>query len=227
MPPAITAAIIGGGAVLGASAISSSAAKKATQSQVGAQRQSLAFQKQLLRQLQQRLKPLGGLQALTQARKLLRQGPGELSPQQEREFGRGIEALQAGFSRTSGGGVSSRALERAQQFGQDFAARRLDEELNRLLPFIDLAFRARAGSSGLSLAPSVASTFGNIGQAQGIGALAQGNIQSNTLQSLFGQGGIFSNLLSDAPQQQQLFSGTGFGPFGSSEGQAQFGPQFT
>ena len=220
------------------------AQQQATNAQLQAERERLAFEKDVRtenitaindavaaglisleegnRLASEILQPLAGLQPLEEAQRLLEQGPGELSPQQQREFGRGVQALQTGFSRTSGGGISSRALENAQVFGQDFEARRLDEQLNRLIPFINLAVGARTGlaniasTGGLQEAqlqlggakallgvPSegIAETFSNIGQIQGSGIIQKQNVQTELLNNLFGIG---SNVVE---QGIQLFGG--------------------
>lgn len=90
-----------------------------------------------------------GINALARAETLFTEGPGVMTPQQEREFGRGIEAVQAASSKVSGGGVSSRMMENAMLFGQDYAARRFDEQLNRLVPFLELGQNAALTISAL------------------------------------------------------------------------------
>ena len=54
----------------------------------------------------------------------------------------GTEALQAAFSRTSGGGLSGPAIKAATEFGQNLAAQSLDAELNRLFPLIQIGANA-------------------------------------------------------------------------------------
>jgi len=247
---------IAGASIYGAGE-QSKAIGESTAAQTEAAKESLAFQRQVreqnLQQIQEAvdaglisiqegnaraealLQPLAGLQPLEQAQQLLTQGPGELTPQQSREFGRGTEALQAGFSRVSGGGVSSRALENAQIFGQDFEARRLDQQLNRLIPFINLATGAReslanlssgggvqeanlrlGGASALAGVPSqgIASTMSNIGQIQGAGAIQQANVTTDLLSNLTGIGGNLLNLGIQRPQLFQRGGSTAGGGFG-------------
>lgn len=90
-----------------------------------------------------------GVNALARAEKLFEMGPGELTPQQERQFGRGIEAVQAASSKISGGGVSSRMLENAMTYGRDFEIRRFNEELNRLMPLLQMGQETSAIQAAL------------------------------------------------------------------------------
>lgn len=226
-----TAAVVTAGATIYSSSQQSGAAEDATNAQLSAERQRLDFEKEVRaenitaindavsaglisleegnRLASEILQPLAGLQPLEDAQRLLEQGPGALSPQQGREFDRGVQALQTGFSTTSGGGVSSRAMENAQIFGQDFEAKRLDEQLNRLIPFINIAVGARTSManiesgggvqeanlrmsgaqalSGLS-SEGISNTFSNIGQIQGSGIIQQQNVQTELLNNLFGIG---------------------------------------
>lgn len=193
------------------------------------------------------LEPFGNLDAFNQALELINRGAGPLLPHEERAFGRGVESLQAGFSRTSGGGVSSRALERAQQFGSDFERSRVTDRLNQLLPLInvstqgranlanlatgfgqqtaDLRLRGALGSAQLGSAatPGITASFGNIGQAQAQGTLAQADIFGKTLNEIVsGTTGLQNQLggLFSSRQPTPV-------PFGSQQGQNLFGPQFT
>jgi hypothetical protein len=173
--------------------------------------------------------PLAGLQPLEQYQDILARGPGELTPQQSREFGRGVEALQAGFSRTSGGGISSRALERAQEYGQDFASRRMDESLNRLVPLLNIMTGARTsqanlasdlgtqqaqlrmqGASALAGIPSegIARSMSQIGQIGAAQSINQANVYSDLMENLSGIGSQFAETWARNPQ---LFSGGGSG----------------
>lgn len=247
----------------------SKAAKQATaqqavgqEQQIAFQRESLAFQKQFLaqnradlaqavdaglidletafQQAQQQLQPFGDIGAFQQAQELLTRGAGPLLPHEERAFGRGVEALQAGFSRVSGGGVSSRALERAQQFGQDFARSRVTERLNQLLPFVNLGAQGRANLANLSTGfgqqqaqlrlggaqtaagvgaqavPGIAATFGNIGAGFGnIGAIqAQGTVA---------QQNAFAKSLTDIIQQNPNIAQNIAGLFKSPQASPGFG----
>lgn len=90
-----------------------------------------------------------GINALERAEQIFQAGPGELAPWEQREFGRGIEALQAASSKVSGGGVSSRMLENAMRFGQEFATSRRERYLNKLVPFLELGETAALGQASL------------------------------------------------------------------------------
>lgn len=59
-------------------------------------------------------------------------------PTYEFQYDEGIDALQSAFSRTSGGGMSGRAIKAAQEYGQNFAAQMLNEELRRLEPMLQM-----------------------------------------------------------------------------------------
>jgi hypothetical protein len=170
------------------------------------------------------LAPLADMGALDRFTGLIDRGPGELSPSETREFNRGIEAMQAGFSTTSGGGVSSRALENAQIFGQDFAAKRLDAQLNRLIPLINIAVGAQtrradiaAGEgvqeanlrfsgaqalSGLGSSP-IAQAASDIGNIQANQITQQQNVQTDLLSNLTGIGSNVADLFIQNPN---LFS---------------------
>jgi hypothetical protein len=98
------------------------------------------------------LNPLTGLQEYNQARGLL-EDPSSLAerPSYQFQFDQGIEAMQGAFSRGSGGGLSGRGIQSAQEFGQNLASTALDAELNRLFPFINTAVQARANTANLEV----------------------------------------------------------------------------
>ena len=142
------------------------------------------------------LKPYSqaGVTMLGKALTLMAEGPGELTPQQQREFQRGIEAVQAVSSKVSGGGVSSRMMENAMTFGQDYAISRFNEEMARYMPFITLGETAASASGALvaSQAATQANLLTTQAQlaAQKGGALAElgmqgvaGSIDENLLTS--------------------------------------------
>ena len=175
------------------------------------------------------LDPLTDLTAFNQALEILQLGPGELTPQLQREFERGEQAIQGAFSRVSGGGVSSRALEVASQFGQDFAARRLNEELARLAPFINLSTGARenvaeletlrgrslanlgirGAESRASLGRDIATGITNLGTIRAEGITERSNVKQAVTADLINRGiGLATGGLSSGVQQLTgLFTG--------------------
>lgn len=176
-------------------------------------------------QAQELLTPMIGLEPIEQMQELLTLGPGEMTSQQEREYQRGIEAAQGAYSRVSGGGVSSRALENLQMFGKDYEAQRLNDQLNRLMPLINIVLGTRTnlanletgkgtqeanlmlgGASALAGVPSqgIAEGLQNIGTIEASGIISDQNVQTQLLNNLFGLGSNLTNLAIERPE---LFSG--------------------
>lgn len=179
----------------------------------------------------QELQPMAGLDELNQARGLL-QDPSSLAerPSYQFQFGQGIEALQGAFSRTSGGGLSGRGIQAAQQYGQNLASTALDAELNRLFPFINLASQTRGNISNLQAYKGSALANLRLGGATGqagisgqyapgiaAGIMQQGAIGANqAIQGANIQTGLYSNLtnvgtqlLNTAAAKPELFSSWG------------------
>jgi len=94
--------------------------------------------------------PLAGLDEFNLARSFL-QDPSQAMnlPGVQFQKEQGEEQLQKLLSKTTGGGLSGGALKAAQEFGQNFASTKLDESLNRLFPFINIATGARQNISNL------------------------------------------------------------------------------
>jgi hypothetical protein len=157
----------------------------------------------------QELQPLTGLEEYNQARALLAD-PSSLAdrPSYQFQLEQGTEALQGAFSRGSGGGLSGRGVQAAQEFGQNLASTALDAELNRLFPFINTAVQARSNISQLQASQGSAKANLRLGGATGqanvsgqyapgiaAGIQSQGNIAAN--QAILGanvQTGLMSNL---------------------------------
>ena len=182
----------------------------------------------------QELTPLTDLGALDQAIETLKD-PSKVfeMPGVQFQLEQGQASLENLLSKASGGGVSGRALNAAQEFGQNFAASKLDQALNRLLPFANIEVGARqnvanlftgkgqalanlriAGAGGAAAAtgaatPGISTAIGQQGtiQAQNvIGTAAQRANAMNQINQLAGQSFNFNEISS-------LFSGNqGFLP---------------
>lgn len=107
-------------------------------------------------------------------------------PGAEFEFQQGQRALENMLSSTTGGGLSGAGMEAAIEYGQNFAATKIDQYLNRLFPFINLS--ALAGEKELNrrvnlanIATSRGESLANIrlagaGAAAGASGRAAGNV---------------------------------------------------
>jgi hypothetical protein len=172
----------------------------------------------------QELQPLTGLEEYNQARGLLAD-PSSLAerPSYQFQFGQGTEALQGAFSRGSGGGLSGRGVQAAQQFGQNLASTALDQELQRLFPFINTAVQARGNISQLEAsrgsaianlrlggatgqanvsgqyAPGIAAGMQNQGLIQANQAIQGANVQTGLLSNLANVGTQFMNTAATNP----------------------------
>lgn len=156
--------------------------------QAASQRQSMEFKQKWLEQnrldiaeavsqglidleagFQQAVQELGPFTNLSaqQQRDLILADPSIVlgQPGTQAEFQRGIEDLQAALSVGTGGGASGRGIVAAQEFGQNFAATKLDESLSQLEPLIDIASEANIGVSELQagLGKGQAGLFGATG----------------------------------------------------------------
>lgn len=173
----------------------------------------------------------GGIETLNTARDLLEDPTAIMDrPSYQFQYDQGIEALQAAYSRTGGGGVSGSALKAAQQFGQNLASTSLDAELNRLFPFINLAAQSSeqlanlhtafganqanlraAGATGTAAATGTAVTgMSNTIQNQGVfaanNAINQANINANLASNLTNIG---TGIMNYAAANPDLFSSFG------------------
>jgi hypothetical protein len=142
------------------------------------------------------LNPLTGLQEYNQARGLL-EDPSSLAerPSYQFQFDQGIEAMQGAFSRGSGGGLSGRGIQSAQEFGQNLASTALDAELNRLFPFINTAVQARANTANLE-----------VGRGTGLANLRT-NRAANLANMQAGRGSAMANLTLGGATGQANVSG--------------------
>ena len=252
------AAAVVGGAVIGGVASSRAASKQSSATQAAAATQSDAtlqsaeMQLDFLRETRsdiadavaageidlnagfnlaiQQLQPYTGTGEYNTARNLL-QDPSAIMdrPSTQFQYDQGIEALQAAFSRTSGGGLSGQGVRAAQQFGQNLASTALDAELNRLFPFINSSIQARGNIANFEASRGSALANLRLGGAAGsaqvsgqfvpgiaAGVQQQGNIAANALiQGANVQTGLYSNLanigtgaLNSLATQPQLFSTT-------------------
>jgi len=146
------------------------------------------------------------------------------------QYDKGIEALQAGFSRTAGGGMSGPVLQAAQEYGQNFAAMALDAELSRLEPLMNIETAARsrisnleadrgrmmanlrltgatgtAGATGAA-APGIAATITGAGAANAWSKIQRANVGTNVMSDLTNIGVDLANMIAYNPG---LFSNFG------------------
>lgn len=102
------------------------------------------------------------------------------------QFGQGIEALQSGFSKSGGGGVSGRTMKAAEEYGQNFAATMLDQEINRLFGVAGQSFNMENADrqNQIGQINNIASLFQNLGSQKAnlrVGAASQtANLTGNT-----------------------------------------------
>ncbi len=142
------------------------------------------------------------------------------------QYQQGIDALQSGFSKTTGGGLSGNIVAAAQQYGQNFAATTLDAELSRLEPLVNLQLtRAQyanqagankaniriggatgSGNIGASVMPGIASTITNAGNATAQGIVASAGA---TNAAIGGITGTISDVASLYALRPDLFSSMG------------------
>jgi len=113
-------------------------------------------------------------------------GPGAL-PGAAWELEQGRKALEAGATRTSGGGLSGQQLKEASQYAINFASTKTDEALARLSPFLEMQYGAATNlanirkEKGTTLANlGVQTVPQTAGQAKNIAATFQnlGDIES-------------------------------------------------
>lgn len=155
------------------------------------------------------------------------------------QYNQGIKALQTGFSRTSGGGLSGNVVAAAERYGQNFASTALDSALARLDPLIANQIRfallykqegiakanlkiGKANASanlGAPIMSSIASNTISGGNTAAQAMIAQGNVAANNILNI--TGGI-TDLASLYVAQPQLFSNWGSGSSGSGSSGGEF-----
>jgi len=67
------------------------------------------------------------------------------------QYDQGMEAMQSMNSRVSGGGVSGTSMKAAMEYGQNFASQALDDEINRLFPFINMSAANRVNMANMAM----------------------------------------------------------------------------
>jgi len=239
----VGAAVLGTGAAIYSANKASSAIKSSTEAQLAAQGNATAMQLQYLREVRadiadavekglidietgfnmaiEQFQPLTGLEEYNTARQLL-QDPSAIMdrPSTQFQYGQGLEALQAAYSKTSGGGVSGPAMKGAIEYGQNFASAALDAELNRLFPFINSAISARTNIANLYQNTGTAQANLRVGGATGNanivgqmmpaisqGITQQGNIAAGgTINQANIQTGLYSNLANQGTNMAMLYA---------------------
>lgn len=135
----------------------------------------------------QQLQPFGGTQALEQARGILAD-PSQVmqDPIVQMQLQRGERGLGNLLSKTTGGGLSSDAMERAMQFNQQFAGEKVNEALGRLMPFINLESQAQQNLSNLDVGRGTALANLRLGGASSLAGTTQGMVPgiSQSLQDI-------------------------------------------
>ena len=136
----------------------------------------------------------------------------------------GIEALQAAFSRTGGGGLSGSGVKAAEEFGQGLASTSLNQALARLMPLISRSDTAKTNVANLAtnqgnakanlragaaaktanltgqMAPAVAGFTAGAANAQAGGQVGGANAAIGLLQNLANTG------VEMAPELASLFT---------------------
>jgi hypothetical protein len=229
------AAALGGAVGLYSSHESSKAAAEATEAQLAAQGNAAALQLRYLREVRadiadavdkglidldtgfnaaiSELQPYTGTEAYDQYQNLLL-NPETIAarPTYQYQYGQGIDALNAAFSKSSGGGVSGSSIKAAMEYGQNYAASALDAELARLSNMININYGASTNISNLltnqgisksnlrmsgasgsgnvtqSVANNLANIYTGMGETSATGIINQSNINTNLLSSLSNQG---------------------------------------
>jgi len=120
------------------------------------------------------------------------------------QYKQGLDALQAAFSKTSGGGLTGKSMKAAMEYGQNFASMALDAELARYGPLItaqtnranlmtgkgtalaNLRVGGAAGIAGATggMTQAVAGGVANLGNIGAAGQVNQANILTNFLNSM-------------------------------------------
>jgi hypothetical protein len=246
-------ALISGGIGYLSSKSSSKAAEKASDAQVESQDKSMELQLEFLREQRadiaeaveaglidineginmaiSEMRPEEQLGAIQNYASLL-QDPNAIfdRPGVQFQFDQGVEAMQAGFSKTAGGGVSGPSLKAATEYGQNYASLALDDELRRLEPLMNIETAARTrisnleadrgrmeanlrlgGAAGLSnatgaAAPGMAATITNSGNAQAGKYINQANANTALMSNLAGGAQDLAYMYAFNPG---LFSGGG------------------
>ena len=164
------------------------------------------------------LLPFASVEELNQAKELLSNPEAIMDrPSTRFQYAQGIEALNAAFSRTGGGGLSGQGVKAAQEYGQNFASLSLDAELKRLQPLIDIGLGAATNVANLQSGKGTAMSNLRISGATGSGNITahmsskaaegvmnQGNIAA---QNMTNQGNIAANnMINQANINTQMWS---------------------
>jgi len=155
------------------------------------------------------LEPIAGMDTYNQALELL-QNPESVfdRPGIQYQYDQGMEALNARLSKSTGGGISGPGMKAAMEYGQNFAASALDQELARLSPFIDRSIAAKTNIANLysglgtskanlgvggagqiagvtgQVIPAVASGIQQMGNYAATNQINQANISTNLMSNL-------------------------------------------
>lgn len=158
----------------------------------------------------EQFEPLTGLDEYNAARGLLAD-PGSLMdrPSNQFQYEQGLEALTASQSRSSGGGISGRSMKGAIEYGQNFASTALDQELNRLFPFINTAVSARSNMANLQQGLGSAQANLRVGGATQTAGIV-GQQMPSIAQGVANQGNIAANkYMNQANTRSNLYSNIG------------------
>ena len=108
-------------------------------------------------------------------------GPGAL-PGAAWELEQGRKSLEAGATRTSGGGLSGQQLKEASQYAINFASTKTDEALARLQPFIGMQYGAATNLANVR--KEKGTTLANLGVQTVPQTAGQAQNVASTLQNL-------------------------------------------
>lgn len=158
----------------------SRAANRATDAQTRAANNELALQGRIYDETSANFAPYreGGLESFNQLLNEL-SGGFQQSPGYQFQMDQGVRALEG--SAAAGGNVRSGATMKAMnQFGQGLANQEYGTYMNRLTGMAQMG-QAAAGNqatAGANYAAGAGNAYGNMGNAQSAGAIAQGNAVS-------------------------------------------------
>ena len=129
-------------------------------------------------------------------------------PGVEFQFQQGEKALENILSKTSGGGLSGRGIKAAIEYGQGFASTKINEALNRIMPYIGMS-ASLATDKGRNLANlriagagGQASAVGQAGSAISQAYGAQGTNLANITGGMYSN---ISNVLSSGAENYALY----------------------
>ena len=237
----IAAAIIGAGGALGGALLTSSAASKASQAQVGMQQQALAQQQKMFGVAQDSLNPFikAGQGAVPTLSDLLTPGKSAdtLSQMPGFQFASQYGTKAATNALTARGlGASAGPVGTAVgQFNTGLAGKQWQDTVNALMGFTGQGVTAGSALAGnaLGTGTNIGATLGNIGNAQASGILGSANALAggltggansavnmlllNKLMGGGGGGGIYANA-ADAG----VGSGVGSGGYNFLDAQAGY-----